>query len=191
MINNSDNYLLDCIKTDDYKAFDQLYNTYWDSLYMYAYSLTKDKETAYKIIQDLFVMLWEKRREHNIVNLKSYLFQSVKYNFFQLYKKKSNSLVELAEELEDFIYENLEDSNPEIFEILKKALEELPEKRREILIMNKYQNMSPNEISETLNISTQTVRNQLSLALIQLRNHFNSQGNTAELALLISIFYNI
>ncbi|MDW5290974.1 RNA polymerase sigma factor [Formosa sp. PL04] len=191
MIKNPDIYLLGCIKSDNYKAFNQLYDKYWDSLYLYAYSLTKDKENAYKIIQDLFVMLWEKREEHNIQNLKSYLFQSVKYNFFQQHRKKSVSLVDLAEELEEFIYENLEDSNPEIFEILKKALEALPEKRREIIIMNKYQNMSPNEISEVLNISVQTVRNQLSSGLIQLRQHFNSKGNAAELAVIISIFYNI
>tara|TARA_B100000378_G_scaffold236218_1_gene202965 strand:- start:12212 stop:12748 length:537 start_codon:yes stop_codon:yes gene_type:complete len=170
---NSDFYLLNQISKDDYDAFNQLYEKYWEDLYVYAYRLTSDKENAFIIIQDLFVMLWEKRRTHKIETLKSYLFSSVKYQYFELYRKNKVSLENVSEQLADYVFDNLSEANPEILEILKKGLEELPEKRKEILLMNKYQNLSAQEISEILNISVQTVRNQLSSALTQLRLYFS------------------
>ncbi|WP_405296821.1 RNA polymerase sigma factor [Algibacter sp. Ld11] len=185
----SDNYLLDRIKQDDYDAFNQLYNTYWEELYLYAYRLTGDKENAFLIIQDLFVMLWDKRQTHKITSLKSYLFQCVKYQFFKQYKKARVNLETLTNELENFVFNNFEETNPEILDLLGKGLDELPEKRREILIMNKYQNMSAQEISDTLNISIQTVRNQLSSALIQLRSFFSKNIKDIELVIFLLFYF--
>jgi len=167
----TDEYLLECLKNDDHNAFNKLYDKYWDTLYVFAYRLTRDKDSAFLIIQDLFVMLWEKRHQHEILSLKSYLFQSVKYRFFQQYKNKSKeiSIENLTIELENYLFENIDEAN---LEILKNALKILPEKRKKILLMNKYQNMPPKEIAEVLNISTQTVRNQLTVSLAQLRLYF-------------------
>jgi RNA polymerase sigma-70 factor (ECF subfamily) len=52
-------------------------------------------------------------------------------------------------------------------------LERLPEKRKEILVMNKIKEMDIDEIARVLNLSKQTVKNQLSSALKQLRFHSN------------------
>ena len=48
-------------------------------------------------------------------------------------------------------------------------LDNLPVKRKEILIMNKIQEIGIDDIATELNISRQTVKNQLSSALKQLR----------------------
>ena len=48
-------------------------------------------------------------------------------------------------------------------------IRELPKKMQEVFILSRQQNLSVNEISETLNITPRTVKNQLSNALKILR----------------------
>lgn len=160
---------MDRLKENDHKAFNRIYDLYWEKLFAFCYKLTGSNELTHEIIQIIFVQLWEKRHETEISNLKSYLFQSVKYQFFSYYKKNKIHSNTLPAELESYLMENLNEDHPEILNTLNKALEQLPQKRKEILLLSKYQNMSVQEISESLNISPQTVRNQVSKALIQLR----------------------
>lgn len=166
----NDTLLLERLKKSDYSAFNKIYDTYWEKLYAFCFKLTLDKELTEEVLQVIFVQLWEKREVIEISNLKSYLFQSVKFQFFNLYKKNKIYSDPINKDIEDYLISNLDEEHPEILDALSQALEQLPEKRKEIVLMSKYQNMSANEISLVLNISPQTVRNQVSKGLSQLRD---------------------
>lgn len=166
----NDTLLLERLKKSEYSAFNSIYDMYWEKLYIFCFKLTSDKELTEEVLQVIFVQLWEKREVIEISNLKSYLFQSVKFQFFNLYKKNKVYLDPINKDIEDYLISNLDEEHPEILDVLAQALDQLPEKRKEILLMSKYQNMSANEISLTLNISPQTVRNQVSMGLSQLRD---------------------
>lgn len=170
MEETSDIFLYRRLKQNDSKAFDLIYRRYWEKLYAFGHGLTGSKEQTENIIQDLFVRLWEKREDVEIINLKGYLFQSFKYQFYQQYKQGRLKLDRFQEELEDYLIDNMNEGHPEIMELLSKAIESLPPKRKEILVMSKLRNMRASEIGEALDLSTQTVRNQLSKALQQLRS---------------------
>lgn len=166
----NDIFLLERLKQNDHKAFNLIYDMYWEKLFAFCFKLTGSKDFSSEIIQIIFVQLWEKRNEIEISNLKSYLFQSVKYQFFSIYKKNKVQSITLLSDIEDYLIDNMNEEHPEILNSLKRALEKLPDKRKEILLLSKYQNMSVDEISLLLEISPQTVRNQVSKALIQLRD---------------------
>ena len=57
---------------------------------------------------------------------------------------------------------------------IKKEISKLPEQRRIIFEMSRYEGLSNKEISEKLNISIQTVKNQISQSLKFIRISLNS-----------------
>jgi RNA polymerase sigma-70 factor (ECF subfamily) len=52
---------------------------------------------------------------------------------------------------------------------IEEAINDLPEKCREVFYLCRFENMSYEEISAKLNISVNTVRTQMSRALVKLR----------------------
>jgi len=57
----------------------------------------------------------------------------------------------------------------ELNEKIDKAINELPEKCREVFILNRYENLKYKEIAEQLQISVKTVETQMSKALQHMR----------------------
>ena len=150
-------------------AFREIYNRYWDRLYRFVYRMTQNDDLSQTIVQDLFVNLWEKRRTADIMNIESYLFQSAKFQVFKNYRDNKFNKEVLETRFEEFVDENINEINEELAHKLSLAINNLPEKRRRILLMNKVDGLSCAEISKELDISYQTVRNQLSTAIKQVR----------------------
>ena len=69
--------------------------------------------------------------------------------------------------LEAFDNDRLSDADIE--EILNNAINRLPERCREIFIMSRLQNLRYKEIAEKLNVSPNTVENQIVIALRKLK----------------------
>ena len=57
----------------------------------------------------------------------------------------------------------------ELTEAIKSAIDELPEKCREIFMLNRYENLKYHEIADKLELSQKTVEAQMSKALQHLR----------------------
>lgn len=184
----SDIQLLEAIKSDDYAAFNCIYDRYWERLFSFGFKITKDKELAIQITQDVFVQLWEARKKQEIHKLDAYMFQSVKYRFFQIYKSRSNRIVSLTADFEEYLLDQAPKIVSDRKQLLVEALELLPEKKKEILLMNIFQDMKPEEIAHTLGLSTQTVRNQLSAAIKQLRAYFKNK--VVEFPAMVIAMYN-
>ncbi len=64
------------IKADSADAFNEVYRRYWDLLYHVTLKRLHVKEIAEEIVQDTFIILWEKRHDIEITALKSYLSPS-------------------------------------------------------------------------------------------------------------------
>ena len=75
----------------------------------------------------------------------------------------------MEDKFEDYIIDNFSSIDPELMDLLYSLLDKLPEKRKEVLLMYKFQDMSIDQIADELGISKQTVKNQISSALKQLR----------------------
>ena len=56
-----DSVLVSRLHDDDIGAFDILYHKYHHAIYRNIYKITKDKEISQDILQDVFIVLWEKR----------------------------------------------------------------------------------------------------------------------------------
>ncbi|NIJ44361.1 RNA polymerase sigma-70 factor (ECF subfamily) [Wenyingzhuangia heitensis] len=175
----NEEFLLEELQKGSQAALNKLYQLYWKRLYAFAYKFSGgDESTSERVVQDVFIYIWENRNSLNIHNLKSYLFQAVKYQLFSYYNQQNNQqTIYLEEQFEEFVLESVADQNNEaIFELLNQAIASLPERRKEIVQLTKIKGLSIAEVAEQLDIAPQTVKNQLLIAMNHLKSVFKKGG---------------
>ncbi|TKG89207.1 RNA polymerase sigma-70 factor [Puteibacter caeruleilacunae] len=162
------------VKKGDQDAFRFLFDSYFADLCKFLQMYLSDPFVSEEIALDLFSNLWEKRDNLKIESsFKGYLFQSAKYKAIShLRKKRKEIYMELdVQELQ----ENVKENNPshveidELREIIKDAINRLPEKSRMIYQMAREENLSHKQIAEKLGLTPKTVENHVGIALRKLR----------------------
>lgn len=166
--------LVTLIKAGDIRAFDEFYKRNWKALYQTAYRSTCSEEDAKDLVQTVFINLWNNRYNLNPdVYSTSYLFRILKNNIINFYKQDLARRKRLENLLQpDYINQYTNEDKliaKELSIVIDGEIRELPRKMQEVFILSRQQNLSVNEISETLNITPRTVKNQLSNALKILR----------------------
>lgn len=156
--------LLEKLKRGDDQAFEELYHSYKEPAVRFCNSILKDTEESENIIQEVFVKIWNRRSTINPeLNFTSYLFTIIKNRVFDYLKeiKKNDFLREKFWEkvLEYQAVDN--EVKEERFAKVKEAVENLSEKRKIIIKLNYEEGKSYEEIANQLNISKNTVKNQL------------------------------
>lgn len=150
------------------REFKKLYNLYFRPLCLYALHYVSDASVSEDIVQDSFVVFWEKYvvidNDMNGAAAKSVLFVIVRNKCTDWLRKVSPDRL-LPEDADGLITDA--DAQERSFDeaALWSIIGRLPEKRRKILIMNKRDGLSYKEIAEELRVSVLTVRNHLALAM--------------------------
>ena len=163
---------IDDFKKGDKQAFDSLFRNYYEVLCRFAFTITQSEADAEECVQDVFVRLWEKKQHlSNVLTIKSYLFKST-YNQCLWLLKKRKTQVRYENEYAINRPSNLnieETENWEAFRpFIQAAVNNLPDKCRQIFLLRRYEGLTNNEIAEYLNLSTKTVENQLAIAISKL-----------------------
>lgn len=150
--------------------FEQIFRKNYKSLCSFAYQFLKDKEDAKEVVQSVFVDLWQNRNNIKIkTSIESYLLFCVKNRCLNIIKH-----IKIREKYKEENFLSLTKSNysvtknyekNELLELLWLAVMELPEKRRQIFILSKYENLTNEQIAEKLGISIKTVENQMTAAI--------------------------
>ncbi len=166
------------MKSSEIEHFEQLFFQLQPSLYAYCCKYIEDKELARDIVQECFISLWENYGSVES-SFNNYLFKAVRNRCIS-YFRSLKTHAEYAESVKLKLKEieiHPEIPNPltdvyliEVNTLLKRNVENLPEKCRLIFMMSRYQGMKNQEISEELNISIRTVEAQIYHALKILKN---------------------
>jgi RNA polymerase sigma-70 factor (family 1) len=156
---------------DDQHAYKELFTSLHSSLCSFARSLVRSKESAEEIVSDVFIKIWEKRKElERIDNLKVYLFVSVRHlalNYLERQKRTAtNSIDEYHTEFTS-VYFDPEQLliTADMLALIQKAIDNLPPKCRMIFKLTKEEGLKYREVAEIMNISVKTVENQLAIAV--------------------------
>lgn len=159
----------------DKVTFESLFRSEFKGLCFFALQYTKDHDTAREITQETFISLWEKRDSIDLSkSVKTYLSTTVRnkcLNWLRDNKKFNKEILDIEGLLSDRSYvqpDRLVES--EIRDKIERAIEELPEKCREIFVLNRQENLKYQEIAIRLEISVKTVETQMSKALQHMRN---------------------
>lgn len=142
----------------------------------------KDTELAKDLAQQSFVKLWIKRTAiPEQVPLKKYLFGIAKNHFVDQHRamKRENRVLESlkTEALAQYHNQQSEhDTRRE--ELLKRAIDDLPPKCREILLLCKVEGLAYKQVALKLNISVKTVESQIRIAYTKIRTSLKDTENT-------------
>jgi RNA polymerase sigma-70 factor (family 1) len=167
--------LLERLKAGEEEAFNEIYTTHAPSLTSFAAARLTSLDEANDIIHDLFVHLWQDRESISInVSLRAFLFAAVRYRIIDHIRKNSTRKkyadqlakmpIHAQEETENKIFEK------ELREKLDNAMNQLSPRTREVFKLSRFEHLSVKQIAEQMNVSEQTVKNQLTTALAQLRS---------------------
>lgn len=175
--------LIHNLKKGSLVAFDEIYSIYFDRLYGYAYKFCGSKEDSEEIVHNVFLRLWRIRQKiKNEDSLESLLFIITKsYLLKFVSRRKKNLKIEdiLGQDDALITCSDLPDSNLScgiINTIVQEELSHLPKTQQEILVMSKYELRTNREIAQALNLKEQTVRNQLSLGLKELKRRLKRKN---------------
>ena len=156
----SDQSLLDALIKGEETAFEKIYKSYFALLQNYSASIVGDSEAALEIIQNIFVALWENRKNlDREKSLRNYLLRSTHNNSLRYLKTRFLHLQH---------QENLKRKKSEE-EQLSALLNELPERSRQVMIMSHIENRKSADIARKLGISVRTVETILYQAMKKLR----------------------
>lgn len=165
-------FILDELKRGNERAFDIVFRLYYNPLCRFAFSFTKDQDTAQSQVQEVFIKLWEKRKYlAGVDNLLFYLMGMVRNQSIDfLRKEKSTSRVYTRLQLEKSENTTEEQiSRNEFEEKLLKSITNLPERCRTAIEMSRFDGLSNKEIAQKMQISVKGVEALIGRSLKLLR----------------------
>lgn len=190
--NISDEELFQFIKKDNSNALKILFSKYYENLCYFAFSFVKEKQLSEEVVSDIFITIWEKRKKIIITGkVKSYLYTAVKNQSLNYLRKNKIHFEQLdaVDQLMLTVQTKADDqvNYDELKNVIDGLIDKLPGKRKLIFEMNKFDELSYQEIADILSISVSTVRNQMIKAVKFLNNQYPTLKKIIPLIILTLI----
>lgn len=178
----NDTELLNGLKAGEEAAFDHIYTAYRKWLWIAALGILQNETEAEEIVQEFFIDFWQVQAEKDftdINHLKKYLFVSIRNRCIN--KLESNKVKKRRYERMNLpqgftLPANRLEQN-ELQRLLNDAIGKLPPVRSKVFRMGYLFQRSRKEIANALNISEESVKKHMMLALkdlrVSLKNHDN------------------
>lgn len=186
----TDETLLDLVAGGDKDAFTMLYRRYWQPLFTSAARALRSKTDAADLVQDIFLSIWNRRHELNITgSLAAYLQTSVKYSVIKYIEKnitRRDYLVLITEMLVSYQPPDVESQLQikELQNVIQSAVEQMPNKMREVYQLSRQHHLSHKEIADRLSISDETVKKHIQHALQIIKTAMKHNATTFALLLI-------
>lgn len=165
-------FVLKSLRKRDPQAFRYLYEQYFSKMVLFAESYVYDEEEAKDLVQDLFFYIWDHADTLSIhSSLKAYLFTSLRNRCLNVLRDRK-----ILDSCNDKLFEaqlfaGIEDI--EIDEVVSKrlqnALNALPDKCREIILLKVVEGKKNKEIADLLGLAETTIKTQVQRAYRILR----------------------
>ncbi|MFA4869513.1 MAG: RNA polymerase sigma-70 factor [Pedobacter sp.] len=179
---HSENELAGLLKTGSEAAFSEIYNRYWDKLYVVARKRLDSTFEGEEIVQEIFCNLWRKREIFQLdKGFNNYFSVAVKFEVINRLQKREriqnlerNLSIQLTE-FDDTTAKQVD------FNELKAQIEltvrQLPEKCQIVFRLKHEDGLSQKQIADQLNVSEKTVEAHLSKARKTIKDQFGSLGS--------------
>lgn len=170
--------LLNQIKCGDEEAFEEFFCLYQPSIFRFLYHYTGERQAAEDLTQDTFIKFWQVRQKLDSAFSPTALLFRIARNLGINHATRKPPLQPIynQDELLVTICRDPEKEYDQAFlmDDFQKAINTLPERCRAIFILSRYQNLGYSEIAESLQISLQTVKNQMNKAISILKKRLSS-----------------
>ncbi|MEL1255220.1 sigma-70 family RNA polymerase sigma factor [Flavobacterium sp. DGU38] len=166
--------LITRLQNGDDACFKEIYELYHFKVFCFVKKYAAQQTDAEDITQNVFIHLWKYRNKiEPSTELDAILFKSCKQEISKWYKKQ-NRIFSIEDEQLIRELDNKEEIEQEFSSKLEKIehlLQQIPEKRRKIFTLHKFDEMSYKEIAEEMGMSQSAVANQISKTLQYLKKN--------------------
>lgn len=170
----SDDELLKAFQSGDQQAYRQIYDRYWQLLYRHSGNMLRNNEEAKDVVQEVFTTLWMKKSEIK-PPVAAFLYTACRNRILNQLKhlKIEAKYAEQRKAILEIPAVSLPDQQVierDFEKLIEAGIQSLPPKMRQIFELSRKEFKTHREISEELNISSLTVKRQVSNALNILKN---------------------
>jgi len=187
-VTDPDLELVEKARTGDSKAFSQLVNRHYEMVYVVAYGVLRDREHARDTTQEVFLKVHQDiSRFKGDSKFRTWLYRvTTNAAIDQVRRRKPSISLDATDKGEDdeapvVIPDQSpgprqESEKEELKQSFARALEELSEDHRAVLVLREWQDLSYEEIAETLNLEMGTVMSRIFYARKKLGEVLKKMG---------------
>lgn len=179
--NHPDSELIIRIKIGDEESFRELFLRYYPRFRYFIMRFVSDGDVADDLLQNVFMKIWINRSQlQENLSVTAYIYVLAKYEIFNYLRLRRSHMSEHFNEAYhgaglfsagvDSTYDYIELENA-----VKRSIARMPEKRRQIFCLNRYEFKSAREIATMLGLSVRTVEKHIELALKSLRRDISME----------------
>lgn len=152
----------------------EVYGLYWKELYLTAFRRLRTAADVEDVLHDLFLSLLHSPEVlEKDGSIRAYLHQSLKNRIIDNYRKATVrpqlESGDVLPETSSALHSDETLLHHEVESLVMEEVNRMPEKMKAIFLLSRQEQLPNNEIAHQLNISLQTVKNQISSALKRVR----------------------
>ena len=188
----AENELLLQVARGSEQAFRQLFMRYHQWLISHIFRLTGSMAQAEEVAQDVFLKLWMNREVlEGIHKFKPYLFVLSRNHAVNVLKATIKERMRRQEWEKEHAHQPLNsEEEPTVtqYTLLDEAIDQLPEQQRKVYLLSRYEQLTYIEISGKMNISRETVKKYIQIAIASITAFMKRKIAEIEL-LLVFLFF--
>jgi RNA polymerase sigma factor (sigma-70 family) len=153
------------------EEYNRAVDNHADNLYRFVLKNLGDEHFSMDIVQETFEKLWVKLESVSSLKVKTYLFTAAYHTMIDYIRKRkrySGEEPENREEIADASYYT------DLQEVLERAVANLPEDQKAVVMLRDYEGYSYREISEITGLNESQVKVYIYRARVYLKNYIGS-----------------
>ncbi|WP_420402111.1 RNA polymerase sigma factor [Flagellimonas sp.] len=177
MQNLTDDMLMLKVKSGDLDKLGLLYERHKKRLFGFFYNLGNNPSVSEDLVQNVFVRMLKYRSSYaGNGSFAAWMFRMARNVNYDYHKKAAKNKIAVGTNPEDVhvvtdTFSDKVDMEDKAYQI-KRAMAQLPDEKRELLVLSKYREMKFKEIGETIGCSEGAAKVRVHRALKELRNIF-------------------
>ncbi len=173
----TDEQLMTAVRLGNTGKLAVLFNRHHAGLFRYAMRMTGQREWSEDLVQEIFVRVLRYRETYRDGNLFTTWVYRIARNAYIDQARKRRREVHTEEPVDLPVNPSNGLEQNQDLELLRQALDKLPEAQRELLVLARFQQMPYEQIAALLEIETGTVKTRVHRAVKQLRDiYFQLSG---------------
>jgi len=170
------------------RLYNDLYTKYHKVIYINIRKFVHSPEGVEDVFQEVFLALWENlHKVRSVQSIAPWLFVVSQNKALSYLKKKVNDSLILVDSYQPF--ETIpaaasidKTDNDTQMAMISKAIDQLPDKRKQVFTLSKFEGLTVDEIASELEITPSTVREYLKQAVRSIKSYLDTASRQPALS---------
>lgn len=169
----SDEELMSQVRSGVGEMLGVLFERYQLPLFNFFYKLTGNRTASEDLVQEVFLRILKYRHSYRSqTGFRAWLYQIARNARVDLLRRRQHTEVSWEPEMSPGVVPDDSAQQQQESALLYMALQELPEEKREVLVLSRFQDLKYEQIAEIVGCEVSTVKVKVHRALQDLREIF-------------------